>query len=78
VDLLGVGTAAAAAAELAIARPKVARKVVLLGSVPPEGWNARSRLPLIKQELLDVPDATPQQVQLAEGKLVSRLLEFLA
>jgi pimeloyl-ACP methyl ester carboxylesterase len=34
VDLLGVGTAAATAVELAIARPKAARKVVLLGSVP--------------------------------------------
>jgi pimeloyl-ACP methyl ester carboxylesterase len=78
VDLLGVGTAAATAVELAIARPKAARKVVLLGSVPPEGWNARTRLPLVKQGLLDLPDVTPQQVQLAEGRLVSRLLQFLA
>ncbi len=78
VDLLGVGTAAAMAVELAIARPKVVRKVVLLGSIAPEGWHGKTRLPLLKQKSLDVPEATPQQVQLAEGKLVSRLLEFLA
>lgn len=78
VDLLGVGTGAAVATELAIARPKVARKVVLLGTVAPEGWHPKARLPLLQQKSLDVPEATPQQVQLAEGKLVSRLLEFLA
>jgi pimeloyl-ACP methyl ester carboxylesterase len=77
VDLLGVGTAAATVVELAIARPKVARKVVLLGTVQPEGWQGKARLPLLKQGLLDIPEATPQQVQHAEGKLVSRLLEFL-
>lgn len=78
VDLLGVGTGAAAVAELAIARPRVTRKVVLLGTVAPEGWQAKARLPMLKQAVLDVPEATPQQVQLAEGKLVSRLLEFLS
>jgi pimeloyl-ACP methyl ester carboxylesterase len=78
VDLLGVGIAAAAAVELAIARPKVARKVVMLGTIQPEGWHSKARLPLLKKEALDVPETTPQQVQLAEGRLISRLLEFLA
>jgi hypothetical protein len=64
--------------ELALLRPKVARKVVLLGAVQPAGWPAASRLPLLKQPLLDAPEVLPQQVELAEGKMVSRLLEFLA
>ncbi len=78
VDLLGAGTGAAVAVELALLRPKVARKVVLLGAVQPAGWPAASRLPLLKQPLLDAPEVLPQQVELAEGKMVSRLLEFLA
>jgi hypothetical protein len=28
--------------------------------------------------LLDLPEVTPQQLQLAEGRMISRLLEFLA
>jgi pimeloyl-ACP methyl ester carboxylesterase len=78
VDLLGAGTGAAVAVELALARPKVARKVALLGMVQPEGWKAAARLSLLKLPKLDVPEALPQQVEQAEGKLVSRLLEFLA
>jgi pimeloyl-ACP methyl ester carboxylesterase len=78
VDLLGTGTGAAVAVELAIIRPKVVRKVVLLGTVQPEGWRATTRIPMIKQGLLDIPEALPQQVRQAEGRLVSRLLEFLA
>jgi len=78
VDLLGAGTGAAVAVELALLRPKVARKVVLLGTIQPEGWRATSRLSLLKQPLLDAPEILPQQVELAEGKIVSRLLEFLA
>lgn len=77
VDLLGAGTGAAVAVELAIARPRIARKVVLVGSIPPEGWRGASRLPMLKQPLLDLPEALPQQVQQAEGRLVSRILEFL-
>lgn len=76
VDLLGVGTGAAVAVELALLRPKVARKIALLGTVQPEGWRATQRQPLVKQPSLDVPEALPQQVELAEGKLVSRLLAF--
>lgn len=78
VDLLGAGTGAAVAVELALARPKVARKVALLGMIQPEGWKSAARLPLLKLPTLDVPEALPQQVEQAEGKLVSRLLEFLA
>jgi hypothetical protein len=63
--------------ELALLRPKVARKVVLLGTIQPEGWRASSRLPLLKQPLLDAPEVLPQQVEQAEGKMVSRLLELL-
>jgi pimeloyl-ACP methyl ester carboxylesterase len=78
VDLLGVGTGAAAAVELAIARPKVVRKVVMLGMVAPAGWRPATRLPQLGQAKLDIPEALPQQVQLAEGRMISRLLEFLA
>jgi pimeloyl-ACP methyl ester carboxylesterase len=78
VDLLGAGTGAAVAAELAIARPKVTRKLVLLGTVAPEGWNARTRLAQVPAAVLDLPEVTPQQLQLAEGRVISRLLEFLA
>jgi pimeloyl-ACP methyl ester carboxylesterase len=78
VDLLGAGTGAAVAVELAIARPKLARKLVLLGCIAPEGWNARSRLPQSPAPVLDMAEVTPQQVQGAEGRMISRLLEFLA
>ena len=78
VDLLGAGTGAAVAVELAVARPKVARRLALLGTVQPEGWNARARLPMLKLPVLDAPEVMPQQVQSADEKLVSRLLEFLA
>jgi pimeloyl-ACP methyl ester carboxylesterase len=78
VDLLGAGTGAAVAVELALLRPKMARKLVLLGTIQPEGWKSGTRLPLAKLPLLDIPDALPRQVEEAEGKLVSRLLEFLA
>jgi pimeloyl-ACP methyl ester carboxylesterase len=77
VDLLGAGTGAAAAVELAIARPKVVRKIALLGTIQPEGWRSATRMPMLKHPLLDLPDVTPQQLQLAEGRTVSRLLEFL-
>jgi pimeloyl-ACP methyl ester carboxylesterase len=78
VDLLGSGTGAAVAVELALARPKMARKVALLGMIQPEGWKPATRLPMLKLPTLNLPEALPQQVEQAEGKLVSRLLEFLA
>jgi pimeloyl-ACP methyl ester carboxylesterase len=78
VDLLGAGTGAAVAVELALLRPKMARKVAMLGAIPPEGWQASARLALLKLPTLDVREALPQQMQQAEGRLVSRLLEFLA
>jgi pimeloyl-ACP methyl ester carboxylesterase len=78
VDLLGVGTGAAVAAELAVARPKVVRKVALLGLIQPDGWRSGARLPQVSQAVLHIPEALPQQVEAAEGKLVSRLLEFLS
>ncbi len=78
VDLLGAGTGAAVAAELALLRPKMARKLALIGMVQPEGWKSAARLPQLKLPVLDVPEAMPQQVEQAEGRLVSRLLEFLA
>lgn len=78
VDLLGTGTGAAVVVELALLRPKMARKAALLGTIQPGGWQAGARLPLAKLPLLDIPEALPQQVEQAEGKLVSRLLEFLA
>jgi pimeloyl-ACP methyl ester carboxylesterase len=78
VDLLGVGTGAAVAVEIAVLRPKMARKVALLGTIQPEGWKSAARLPSVKLPVLDVPEAVPQHVQQAEGRLVSRLLEFLA
>jgi pimeloyl-ACP methyl ester carboxylesterase len=77
VDLLGMGTGAAVAVEIAVLRPKMARKLALLGTIQPEGWKSGARLVAIKLPVLDVPDALPQQVQQAEGRLVSRLLEFL-
>lgn len=78
VDLLGAGTGAAVAVELAVLRPRMARKLALLGTIQPEGWRSGARLPLVKLPTLDVPEASPQQVEQAEGRLVSRLLEFLA
>lgn len=78
VDLLGAGTGAAAAVELALLRPKMVRKVALLGIIEPQGWRSASRLPLLKAPMLNIGEATPQQVAQAEGKVVSRLLEFLA
>ena len=77
VDMLGCGTGAAVAVELALLRPKMARKVALFGTIQPEGWRSTQRLPSLKLPLLDVPEAMPQQVAQAEGRLVSRLLEFL-
>jgi pimeloyl-ACP methyl ester carboxylesterase len=77
VDLLGAGTGAAVAAELALLRPKMARRLALLGTIQPEGWQAAARLPLLKLPVLDMPGVMPQQVQQADGALVSRLLEFL-
>jgi pimeloyl-ACP methyl ester carboxylesterase len=80
IDLLGTHSGAAVAAELAIARPKIVRRVVMVGAPAldeterrsyrdlsaPEGmspgalwaraavigWQAESRLPLLKQSLL--------------------------
>jgi pimeloyl-ACP methyl ester carboxylesterase len=78
IDLLGAGTGAAVAAELALLRPKMARKVAMLGMIQPQGWKSGVQLPLLKLPVLEVPEAMPQQVEQAEGRLVSRLLEFLA
>lgn len=77
VDLVGAGTGAAVAVELAISRPKVIRKLALLGTIASEGWRRDARLALVQQPKLDLSDVTPQQVQVAEGRMISRLLEFL-
>jgi pimeloyl-ACP methyl ester carboxylesterase len=77
VDLLGVGTGAAVAVELAVLRPKVARKIVLLGTRQPEGWSSSARRPLATQPTLDLPEVTAAQVTRAEAQMMSKLLEFL-
>jgi pimeloyl-ACP methyl ester carboxylesterase len=77
VDLLGAGTGAAVAVELALLRPKVTRKLVLLGTVQPEGWRSSSRLQQVKQPVLDAPEVLPPQVDQADEALLTRLLTFL-
>jgi pimeloyl-ACP methyl ester carboxylesterase len=77
VDLLGHGTGAAVAAELALLRPKVARRIVLLATAQPPGWRAASRLTLLKLPLLDVPEVTPAQLAQADDGLVARVQQFL-
>jgi pimeloyl-ACP methyl ester carboxylesterase len=77
VDLLGAGTGAAVAVEIALIRPKLARKLALLGTVQPEGWKSSARLPLVKLPTLDLPRILPAHVTQAEGAMISRLLEFL-
>jgi pimeloyl-ACP methyl ester carboxylesterase len=54
VDLLGAEFGAAVAAEIAIARPKVVRRVVVADTPQRADWKPDSRLPLVKQPLLAV------------------------
>lgn len=91
IDLLGVGAGAAVAAELAIARPKVARKVCLLGEPAKDAdgktpgaqalqsaaatWQA-DRRQLIKQPSLPL-DAAMNPESSAES-LAARLTTFFA
>ena len=90
VDLLGVGTGSAVAAELAISRPKVVRKVCLLGSpgkdaVDPTARGAQAlrdagaawqsdRRQLIEQPVLSLDPAA--DISAVEA-LAAKLAEFL-
>jgi pimeloyl-ACP methyl ester carboxylesterase len=91
VDLLGLGTGTAVAAELAIGRPKVVRKVCLLGSPGMDlaptspatqalrdaagAWQA-DRRQLIRQPLLSLDhEAAPQA---AADSLAAQLLAFFS
>jgi pimeloyl-ACP methyl ester carboxylesterase len=88
VDLLGVGAGAAVAVELAIARPKVVRKLSLMGEAgkeaPAEGAGAQGlqaaaaawrtdRRQLVKQPLLALGNET-----LDAPALAGKLAEFFA
>jgi pimeloyl-ACP methyl ester carboxylesterase len=75
VDLLGVEFGAAVAAEIAIARPKVVRRVVMAGSPQGKDWKPDSRLPLVKQPLLAVE---PGLLETQAASLAQRLGIFLA
>jgi pimeloyl-ACP methyl ester carboxylesterase len=71
VDLLGVGTGVEVVAELAIARPKVVRKVCVVAGEPKP-----DRRLLVEQPLLALgPDSNPETHAAA---LAARLTEFLA
>ena len=51
IDLLGIHEGSGVAVELALARPKVVRRIVMIGT-PVSGWAAESRLALLKNPLL--------------------------
>jgi len=86
IDLLGVGAGAAVAAELAISRPKVVRKVCLAGTPGKDiegmtpgaealraaagAWQEDRRL-LIKQPLLPLP---PEAIASPDGESLARQL----
>lgn len=71
VDLLGAGTGADIVAELAIARPKVVRKVCVLAGEP-----KADRRSLIKQPLLALGKDSDLQTQ--AGVIAAQLTTFLA
>jgi len=69
VDLLGVEFGAAVAAELALARPKVVRRVAVAGAP------ADARLPLVNQPLLDLKAV---DVEARPAPVARQLEEFFA
>lgn len=69
VDLLGAGAGAAVVAELAIARPKVVRKVCILAGE----WQV-DRSALIKQPLLSVDTNLASGTEALAGKLIAFLV----
>jgi pimeloyl-ACP methyl ester carboxylesterase len=71
VDLLGTGSGAAVAAELAIGRPKVVRRVCLLGS---PGKDDRRKL--VQQPLLALEHEA--DVEKAADSVAAKLLAFLS
>lgn len=71
VDLLGAGTGAAVVAELAIARPKLVRKVCLLAGE----WQV-DRRPLIQQPLLSLDQE--MNLESGAGAIAGKLTTFLA
>jgi pimeloyl-ACP methyl ester carboxylesterase len=89
VDLLGAGVGAAVAVELALARPKVVRRVALLGAPGEESaavpqiavlvdaaarWKS-DRRKLVKQPVQDIDgDLNPESA----GAIAEKLVEFLA
>jgi len=91
VDLLGAGVGTAVAAELAIARPKVVRKVGMLGTTAngpdasstgsralrdaASGWNA-DRRQLIRQPVLALDKAT--ELEAGAESLARQLTSFFA
>jgi pimeloyl-ACP methyl ester carboxylesterase len=92
VDLLGVGAGAAVAAELAVSRPKVVRKVYLLGTpgketaAPGAGakalqsaaseWRA-DRRQLVKQPVhAHEEDVSAERLEASAPALATRLAEF--
>jgi pimeloyl-ACP methyl ester carboxylesterase len=90
VDLLGVGAGAAVAAELAVGRPKVVRRLYLLGTAGKEtaapGPGARDlqraavewrvdRLKLVKQPVLALENET---IETPGQALAGKLAEFFA
>ena len=94
VDLLGVGAGAAVAVELAVARPKVVRKLYLLGvagketAAPGAGakglqaaaaeWRA-DRRQIVKQPVLAVEDpASGEKIETSAPELAGKLAEFFA
>jgi len=77
VDLLGHGSGAAVAVELALLRPKVARRVVLLGTAQPPGWRGAMRVPQLKLPTLDAPEVTSAQLAQPDDELVARVQRFL-
>ncbi|MEO8019102.1 MAG: alpha/beta hydrolase [Pseudomonadota bacterium] len=86
IDLLGAGAGGAVAIELALARPKIVRKVVLAGHGNKEGgvgvaleaavaaWQS-DRLQLVKQPLLKIET---QSFEAESETLARKLAEFLA
>jgi pimeloyl-ACP methyl ester carboxylesterase len=60
VDLLGVDFGAGVAAEIAIARPKLVRRVATLGAPSPGDWKAEPRLALVQLPMKVVHDLAAQ------------------
>jgi pimeloyl-ACP methyl ester carboxylesterase len=78
VDLLGAGSGAAVAAELALARPKVVRKVCLLGMPAAESTGAAwrpERVKLVTQPILSL--ASDAGLAAAAPELATQLAQFL-